>query len=92
MEIDTANWTPKVKDTHGQWEGFKSLTGVKKVISFGGWGYSTAPETYDILRQAMGPAHRFQFATNVLKFIIENNLDGVDFDWEYPGVSLAKQP
>ncbi|KAM3457581.1 hypothetical protein MY3296_001013 [Beauveria thailandica] len=87
MEIDTQNWKPKVKDPHGQWEGFKSLSGVKKVISFGGWGYSTAPETYDILRQAISPAHRFQFAANIVKFIIEHDLDGVDFDWEYPGAT-----
>ncbi|OAA46420.1 Glycoside hydrolase, subgroup, catalytic core [Cordyceps fumosorosea ARSEF 2679] len=87
MEIDTENWKPKIKDPHGQWEGFKSLTGVKKVISFGGWGYSTALETYGILRQAMSPAHRLQFAGNVVKFIIEHGLDGVDFDWEYPGAT-----
>ncbi|ATY61851.1 Glycoside catalytic core [Cordyceps militaris] len=87
MEIDTENWKPKIKDPHGQWEGFKSLTGVKKVISFGGWGYSTAPETYNILRQAMSPTHRLQFAGNVVKFIIEHGLDGVDFDWEYPGAT-----
>ncbi|EGX88043.1 glycosyl hydrolase, family 18, putative [Cordyceps militaris CM01] len=87
MEIDTENWKPKIKDPHAQWEGFKSLTGVKKVISFGGWGYSTAPETYNILRQAMSPTHRLQFAGNVVKFIIEHGLDGVDFDWEYPGAT-----
>lgn len=27
------------------------------------------------------------FAKNVVDFIVSNNLDGVDFDWEYPGVS-----
>ncbi|KAJ3486994.1 hypothetical protein NLG97_g6507 [Lecanicillium saksenae] len=85
MEIDTTNWMPRVKDPHNQWEGFKRLQGVKKVISFGGWGYSTAPETYDILREAMKPENRFRFAGNTVKFIVDNNLDGVDFDWEYPG-------
>lgn len=50
MEIDTNTWIQRVKDPYGQWEGFKSLASVKKVISFGGWGYSTEPETYDILR------------------------------------------
>lgn len=89
MEIDTETWAPKVKDPHNQWQGFKSLAGVKKVMSFGGWGYSTEPETYDILRQAMSPAHRSLFVGNVIKFLIEEGLDGVDFDWEYPGVSIS---
>jgi GH18 family chitinase len=26
-------------------------------------------------------------ATSMANFIIENNLDGIDIDWEYPGVS-----
>lgn len=60
----------------------------KKIISFGGWGYSTEPATYDLLRQAMSPANRDKFATNVAKFVADNGLDGVDFDWEYPGVSM----
>ncbi len=91
MEIDTESWSPKIKDPHKQWSGFTNLAGVKKVISFGGWGYSTEPQTYNILRQAMGPEHRAQFAGNVVKFLVENNLDGADFDWEYPGVSVSFQ-
>lgn len=31
------------------------------------------------------------FAQNVVDFIVENDLDGVDFDWEYPGVSLSQE-
>ncbi|KAM3553987.1 hypothetical protein MY1884_006378 [Beauveria asiatica] len=27
------------------------------------------------------------FAANIVKFIIEHDLDGVDFDWEYPGAT-----
>lgn len=30
------------------------------------------------------------FAKNVADFIVSNGLDGVDFDWEYPGVSILK--
>lgn len=25
-------------------------------------------------------------AKNIVKFVTDNDLDGVDFDWEYPGV------
>jgi len=54
-------------------------------VSFGGWGFSTDASTYNILRQAMSPANADHFATNIVNFIQANNLDGVDFDWEYPG-------
>lgn len=33
----------------------------------------------------MTPANADNFANNVVDFINTNNLDGVDFDWEYPG-------
>ena len=44
----------------------------------------------------MLPSNRDTFATNVAKFLSDNNLDGVDFDWEYPGApdipSAPSQP
>jgi hypothetical protein len=84
--INSNDWTVKINDTFGQWKDFKELD-VKRIISFGGWGYSTEPETYDILRQAMAsPEARTTFATNVAKFVKDEGIDGVDFDWEYPGV------
>lgn len=85
-EVNT-DWSVKIVDKHNQWADFKKLTKVKKIISFGGWGYSTEPATYDILRQAMAPANRDTFANKVAAFISTEGLDGVDFDWEYPGVS-----
>jgi chitinase len=36
----------------------------------------------------MSPPNRKSFATNVAAFVAEHELDGVDFDWEYPGVGL----
>ncbi|KAH7310815.1 hypothetical protein B0I35DRAFT_358159 [Stachybotrys elegans] len=84
-EINTADWTVNIVDKYKQYDGFKALTKVKKVISFGGWDYSTLPATYDIFRQAVSPANRERFATNVADFLKKEGLDGVDFDWEYPG-------
>ncbi|KAH2847088.1 hypothetical protein KXW08_003740 [Aspergillus fumigatus] len=54
----------------GQFQQFRSLTGTKRIVSFGGWAFSTQPSTFNILRTAS---------------VVNNNLDGVDFDWEYPG-------
>ncbi|KAH6605499.1 hypothetical protein Trco_004652 [Trichoderma cornu-damae] len=73
-----------IDDPGNQWEDFKKIT-PRKILSFGGWGYSTSPATYDMLRQAVSPANRDVFIANIIKFVADNGLDGVDFDWEYPG-------
>ena len=70
-----------INDTYKQFSSFQSLN-AKKIVSFGGWGYSTDPATYDVLREAMSDAHASTFASNVVTFLQKNNLDGVDFDWE----------
>jgi GH18 family chitinase len=68
-----------------QFEEFKQLSGVKRILAFGGWTFSTAPETYFIFREGVKPANRLTTATNIANFIKLHNLDGVDIDWEYPG-------
>lgn len=62
-----------------------SLTTVKRIISFGGWDFSTSPDTYMIFRDGVTEANRATLVQNVANFLSENSLDGVDFDWEYPG-------
>ncbi|KAL4756034.1 uncharacterized protein BDW70DRAFT_166856 [Aspergillus foveolatus] len=64
---------------------FKYLTGPKKILSFGGWHFSTNPRTYNIFRQGTQPANRLKQATNIANFIKDHGLDGVDIYWEYPG-------
>lgn len=71
-----------------QFDQFKAMTGIKRIISFGGWEFSTASATYRILRQATRIENRQKFAANVVAFINKHGLDGVDLDWEYPGVSF----
>ncbi|KAM7214665.1 hypothetical protein V8F06_009986 [Rhypophila decipiens] len=84
LEIDPATWKPVIKDPYNQWQHFKLLTNVRKIVSFGGWAYSTEPATYNIIRQAI-INNRETFATNIANFLAEEKLDGVDIDWEYPG-------
>ncbi|KAM3064854.1 hypothetical protein ACMFMF_011694 [Clarireedia jacksonii] len=101
-EIDTSNYTHihlgfaqitgdfDVNTTviQDQFDSFvTNVTGVKKILSFGGWSFSTDADTSPIFRQGVTEANRNLFATNLAGFIATNLLDGVDFDWEYPGAT-----
>ncbi|KAM5436548.1 putative chitinase [Microsporum ferrugineum] len=72
----------KVKE---QFDIFKGMSGIKKIISFGGWDFSTLPGSYHILREAVKPGNRDIFQKNIIAFLDVHKLDGVDLDWEYPG-------
>lgn len=64
---------------------FKRITDSKRILSFGGWDFSTFPATYAIFRNGVTSANRLKMATNIANFIKKHDLDGVDIDWEYPG-------
>ncbi|KAG2172398.1 hypothetical protein INT43_004940 [Umbelopsis isabellina] len=68
-----------------QFNDFKSLSGVKKIISFGGWGISTSPPTFQHLRLMVQNPDKYVNA--LVAFVADNNLDGIDIDWEYPGAT-----
>ncbi|KAE8153225.1 hypothetical protein BDV25DRAFT_137130 [Aspergillus avenaceus] len=74
-----------IDDSHDQWKGFMKLKDVKRIASFGGWGFSTETATYEILRKAMEPANRDKFVSNMVAFAERTGIDGIDIDWEYPG-------
>ncbi|KAL7939413.1 glycoside hydrolase family 18 protein [Trichoderma chlorosporum] len=64
---------------------FKRIEGAKRILSIGGWDFSTSPSTYNIFREGVTAANRLTMATNIADFINDNDLDGVNIDWEYPG-------
>ncbi|KAK8116047.1 Glycoside hydrolase [Apiospora sp. TS-2023a] len=68
-----------------QFETFKNIRGTKRILTFGGWEFSTSPKTYHIFRNAVTSANRVTTAKNIANFVKDNNLNGVDIDWEYPG-------
>ncbi|KAH8692178.1 glycoside hydrolase family 18 protein [Talaromyces proteolyticus] len=82
--INTQNYSVFVNDTYKQFPAFLQLP-QNKILSFGGWGISTDPSTYNELRSAMNPANVDTFVTNIVDYLNEQKLDGVDIDWEYPG-------
>ncbi|KAK7070520.1 putative chitinase 10 [Halocaridina rubra] len=55
--------------------------GVKVLIAIGGWNDS-AGDKYS--RLVNNPAARAAFNEHVIQFILKNNFDGLDLDWEYP--------
>jgi GH18 family chitinase len=82
----TPDFKVDVSKVQEQFEIFKRMKGVKRIISFGGWDFSTSPGTYRILREAIKLENSKIFKQNVVAFVNEHGLDGVDLDWEYPGV------
>ncbi|KAF3482628.1 killer toxin alpha/beta [Arthroderma uncinatum] len=71
-----------------QFNKFKDMKApFKKIVSIGGWAQSTEPDTYKRYRDAMLGANTAKFVQNIVNFINENKLDGIDIDWEYPGAS-----
>jgi chitinase len=81
----TRDYQVDVSSVQSQFIRFAGLKGIKRVLSFGGWTFSTDPSTYMILRNGVTDAHRNTLATSIANFIKAHNLDGVDIDWEYPG-------
>ncbi|KAK3196417.1 hypothetical protein K4F52_000299 [Lecanicillium sp. MT-2017a] len=81
----TRDFKVDVSKVQEQFEMFKKMTSVKRIISFGGWDFSTLPGTFNILREAVQASNRDIFKKNVVDFVNEHDLDGVDIDWEYPG-------
>lgn len=69
-------------------ENFKVLNNLKQknpslqiVISVGGWTWSSP-----FSDMALTPASRKLFIDSAVQFIRDNNLDGLDIDWEYPAL------
>lgn len=82
----STNYEVSISRFQGQFEKFKKSSGFKRILAFGGWDFSTKPATYAVFRNGVKPENREVFATNLASFILQHGLDGIDIDWEYPGV------
>lgn len=89
----TADYKVQTGDALSTYEfnNFKRIHGPARIVSFGGWDFSTNPSTYNIFRQGVTAANRLTLATSIANFVKANGLDGVDIDWEYPGVGYSVQ-
>jgi len=65
----------------------KNYPHVKVMIACGGWGGSGG-----FSDMAAKPENRKKFVESVIRFIKKYDLDGLDIDWEYPGLRGAGNP
>ncbi|RYP74900.1 hypothetical protein DL769_003913 [Monosporascus sp. CRB-8-3] len=83
----TDNYQVSAQGSESQFKRLVEIQDKKRVMSFGGWAFSNDPATSHIIRDGVKSENRQAFADNVVKFVEDNHLDGVDFDWEYPGAN-----
>ena len=83
-DVTPGDFNIDVSKLRTQFDKLKKVSSIKRIVSLGGWAFSPEPQTVYIFRPAVLPANRGHFATNVVKFVNDHGLDGIDFDWEYP--------
>ncbi|KAE8404906.1 hypothetical protein BDV37DRAFT_293585 [Aspergillus pseudonomiae] len=81
----TSNFDIDIPDVYYEFSKFMKTSGFKKILSFGGWAFSTDAGTFQRFRDATKKEYRDTFVNNLVNFMSSQNLDGFDFDWEYPG-------
>ncbi|MCB9299189.1 MAG: glycoside hydrolase family 18 protein [Lewinellaceae bacterium] len=72
----------------------ETLVGLKKrnpnlkiLVSAGGWGWSGGFSDAVLTEQSRGV-----FANSAIDMVVRHQLDGIDLDWEYPGLPGAGNP
>lgn len=90
--LDANDYTVSVGDSLSayEFENLKRLSGPLRILTIGGWDFSTGTNTYNIFRDGVTAANRLAMATSIANFINDKGLDGVDIDWEYPGVCMIE--
>ncbi|MDR3596005.1 glycosyl hydrolase family 18 protein [Clostridium sp.] len=85
----SGDWTQTLKGCFGEYQYYKGLYPDKKIIvSVGGW---TRGENFHAM--AMTAATRKVFTDSVVAFLKQYPfIDGIDIDWEYPGIDRQADP
>jgi chitinase len=64
----TADFRPDVLKLQKQFDKLKKLTGIKRVVSFGGWAFSFEASTFNISRSGITDANRVTLTSNITTF------------------------
>ena len=65
----TEDFHVDISSVSNQFAKFLRLKGPKKVLSFGGWAFSTDQDTFQRFRQATNAANRGTFVNNLITFL-----------------------
>ncbi|KAJ1999253.1 hypothetical protein H4R26_005144, partial [Coemansia thaxteri] len=80
------NYGLDYSNTGSDFTDFLTMSGPKKIISIGGWGYSTEQYTWPRFSETFSNSkNRAAFISNLVDVTKRYHIDGFDFDWEYPG-------
>lgn len=71
----TPDFNMDITSIKEQFELFKKMSGIKKIVSFGGWDFRTLSSTFRILREAVKEGNRDTFQRNIIAFMEEHSLD-----------------
>lgn len=67
---------------------FLRIVEPAKILLFGNWDFLINSFIYIIFRENILFDNIIVIVTNIANFIIENNLNNIDIDWEYPKASI----
>lgn len=82
------SWDTPYKGNLGMLRKMKEqYPGVKVLISVGGW-----TKSHGFHAAAANETSRRACANNLVAFMKQHELDGIDIDWEYPGIDRAPDP
>lgn len=74
---------------YAKFNGLKTYNkNLKTLLAIGGWNEGSARFS----KLVDDEDKRKQFVKNVIKFLRQNNFDGLDLDWEYPAFRDGSNP
>lgn len=80
----TSSFDVDISDVEYKFSRFVKISGFKKILTFSGWAFSTEADTFQRFRDTTKKEYRETFVNNLVSYMNRKNLDGFDFDWEYP--------
>ena len=89
LDIGDEDWQSGLTWGHGMIRRMNELrkynANLATIISIGGWNEGSNKYS----EMVRNPASRKVFVNSVIDFLIKYEFDGLDFDWEYPGMKAA---